>query len=210
MMKILNKTQWDTNSLKKLFSRALREDEKIQGKLKQRKHLIATITTGRYSGYAFYNGNRMRICIPNGKPKLPSWWNTKKKRGENLSEDDQRFYQQQIRHAQLLLKDMPQKLSRLFLHELDHIRGYHHREMPKSLKAYDVEWAKGYQIIPKQVKAPKQKEDIQLKRYNHVLEIIETKQSILKRTQKQMRKWMTKKRYYERVLTVAGKIKKEG
>jgi len=60
----------------------------------------------------------------------------------------------------------------------------------------------------KEIKA-KPREDLQLKRYNRVIEMISQKEKILKRLRNQIKKWSVKKRYYEKVLTATGKLKSE-
>ena len=98
----------------------------------------------------------------------------------------------------------------LFEHELYHIRGYHHNQLDKATMGRgsmdEWAWAKEYSIeatLPKS----KPKEDIQLKRYNRILAVIQTKAKTLKRLQNQIKKWTLKKRYYEKTLVASGKLK---
>ena len=193
-MRIINKTDWKTADLKKILTRALNEDDKIEGKYLYRNRLEIEIVYSKgprkwvvesykkrnlempehwlYSGYAYYSGNLMRLRVP----------------------------KREISKA---------LLAKMFIHEMGHIRGHKHSGMGRWL---DIEtlWIEDdeYQIKKKEIKG-KPREDLQLKRYNHVIEMIKQKEKILKRLRNQIKKWNAKKRYYQRVLTAAGKIKSE-
>jgi len=101
-----------------------------------------------------------------------------------------------------------ERLARLFLHELDHIRGYRHNQMPKW---YDMDIPRDihlWTISSKQI-IEKPKKDIQLVRYERVKQLVDEKKAKLARLQKQLKKWTQKQKYYERVLAAAGKLPKE-
>ena len=97
----------------------------------------------------------------------------------------------------------------VFTHEMSHIRGIRSHRAIGTVKDEDLEWTKKYSVTQKEARV-KPKVDLQLKRYNHVIEMIKQKGKILKRLRNQIKKWNTKKRYYEKILTVSGKIKSEG
>jgi len=193
-MRIINKTDWKTEDLKKILTKALNEDDKIEGKYLYRNQLEIEIVYSKgprrwvvesykkrnlempehwlYSGYAYYNGSLMRLRVP------------RKEISKVL-------------------------LAKIFIHEMGHIRGYKHSSMGGWIDI-EASWAKDdkYQIRKKENRK-KPREDLQLKRYKHVIEMIKQKGKILKRLRNQIKKWNVKKRYYEKVLTAAGKIKSE-
>ena len=194
-MKIINKTDWETEDLKKILTRALNEDDKIEGKYRYRSQLKVEIVYSKgprrwvveyykkhdldlperkwYSGYAYYNGNLMRLRVP------------KKEISKVL-------------------------LSKIFIHEMGHIRGFRHSGMGRWLDI-ETSWIDDdkYQIKKKEIRE-KPKEDLRLKRYKHVIEMINQKEKLLKRLRNQIKKWNAKKRYYEKVLIATAKIKNEG
>ena len=187
-MKIVNRTNWSTRSIWKLLTTALKIDEKIEGKFKERKDLEVLIVYSnkrywgapehRFSGHAYYYGSWMKIRVPREKI-------------------DSRLF------------------ARTFWHELYHCRGFRHNQMQsiggrfldmKNLEKDD--WALEYSIVPKKEKS-RPKVDLQLKRYECVLETLKIKTSQLKKLQKQIKKWSQKRKYYESALASNGKIKKE-
>lgn len=196
-MKIINKTNWDTLDLKKVLTRALDEDDKVEGKYGYRSYLEVTISYSkgypswvvkryqernkelpvreRYSGNAWVGGTRMVLRVPRGKI-------------------DTRL------------------LSRVFKHELDHCRGFKHNQMGgRYLDTKDLgrdNWALSYPIRQKEARV-EPKPDLQVRRYEHVLEMLKAKKSQLKRLQNQIKKWNQKRKYYESVLVASGKIKEE-
>jgi len=193
-MKIINKTNWRTDDLKKLLTAAFNEDDRVEGKYKYRDRLRIEIVYSKgprrwvveaykkrnlelpvrrlYSGYAFYNGNFMKLRIP--KEKIDK---------------------------EILVK--------IFIHEAGHIRGFRHSGMRRWIDI-EASWAKDdkYQMRQKETKV-KPKVDLQLKRYEHILTLLKDKKSQLKRLQNQIKKWNQKRKYYESVLVASGKIKKE-
>ena len=103
-------------------------------------------------------------------------------------------------------KATPTMTAWLFDHELQHIRGYGHRQMSRnSYRWEEWEWAKD---LPLRMKAEKTKpvEDLQLRRYQHVVEMVEQKTKATRRLQGQLKKWTERKKYYEKALAAAGKL----
>jgi len=109
-------------------------------------------------------------------------------------------------------------LAWVFIHELFHTLGRRHGAM---IGNYYNKWKSGYLSDPekmnwiddlplrkKEIKI-KLKEDLRLKRYEHVIAMLKDKKSKLKRLQNQIRKWNQKRKYYEQVLIANGKIGKE-
>jgi len=192
-MKITNKTNWDTLDLKKVLTRALDEDDKVEGKYKHRSYLEITISYSkgypswvvkhyqkqnkelpvreRYSGSAWVGGTRMTLRVPREKFNV-----------EHFVE--------------------------VFTHEMSHIRGIRSHRAIGIVEDGDLEWTSDYAVRQKEIKI-KPKPDLQMKRYERVLEMLKSKKSQLKRLQNQIRKWNQKRKYYENVLVASGKMKKE-
>lgn len=97
-------------------------------------------------------------------------------------------------------------LVTLFVHELQHIRGYRHKKMSKPNWGEKHSWTHSFSVGYKQNKL---KADLQLKRYNNVLSKISEKTKAIKRLQDSLKKWRQKQRYYERTLVAAGKVAKK-
>jgi hypothetical protein len=183
-MKITNKTHWDSRDLKKIFSKAMSLNDKLEGRYQRKSQLLVEVVYSKrtwanvqsqFSGYAYRNGNYMRLRVPR-KPF------------------DQRL------------------LVRLFVHELYHCRGFSHDQMGEvylNIKNLEIDnWVLEYSVR-KILKNKKPKRDLQITRYEHVLQMVKDKKSKLKRMQNQLAKWTAKKRYYEKALVEAGKINKE-
>lgn len=72
-MKIINKTQYDTKDLKKVFTETLKRNEKFEGKLYQKKRLVVIVKSNRghkyVTGRAPYNGYCINLFLP--KENLP-------------------------------------------------------------------------------------------------------------------------------------------
>ncbi len=174
-MRIINRTLFDTRSLRSVLCAALRADEKEDGRLPgwQRDGLRIVVVHARYrnrvSGYATYNGTRMRLRLPDD-PSLESvvW---------------------------------------LFLHELAHIRGEHHRQMSDTvlhrMAAEIVAANPGLALRPKTSPTPKAKPPMRLVRYEHAKAMLEAKERAAARIKRQADKWRRKVRYYERAMRVA-------
>lgn len=192
-MKILNKTYYETNSLRKLFTRCLKEQSKIEGELLdwQKKKLTVHIGYSRakdnrsyVSGKAIVNGKTIWMFIP-----------------KDITRDLAAFA-----FVPANTKPLVRDIAYVFLHELGHIRGFMHRKMYRQTF---IEMANSFaHEFSIKIKAPivKQKEDVQVKRYHHVLKVLTEKQTIFKRLQKQIQKYTVKKKYYEKVLVQAGKL----
>ena len=190
-MKVINKTNYDTNSLRKLFTHYLKEQSKIEGELTdwQKKGLTVYVkhsksSRGYVSGRAVVGGKTMWMFLPKDITK------------------DLVMYACVPEGTKPLVRDT----AYVFLHELGHIRGFTHRKMYRQTF---IEMADKFaHLFSIDVKEPvvKQKEDVQIKRYHHVLKILTEKQTIFKRLQNQIKKYTVKKKYYEKVLTQAGKL----
>jgi len=192
-MKIINKTNWRTEDLKKILTEALNQDDKVEGKYKYRNYLKITISYSKgypswvvkyykekgkelpvkkvYSGNAWVSGSAMDLRVP-----------------REIS-DVKRFV-------------------KLFIHEMSHIRGIRSHRAIGTVRDEDLKWTENYSIKQREVKV-KPKIDLRLKRYDHVLKILKDKKSQLNRVQNQIKKWNRKRKYYESVLVANGKIKKE-
>lgn len=178
-MKVKNKTEYRMVDLKKIFTQVIRRIEKVEGKLPdQRKYLLVNVvhTQGRgYSGLAEIDGYYMKIRLPKSK---------------NVEINNR-------------------KVAWLFEHELMHILGYRHKQMGGSKYPKNYEewaWADEMEIRLQEEKVVEEepKENIQVRRYEHVLVMLEqrelkldeTKRAV-KRIEKQIVGWNRKKLYYE-------------
>lgn len=190
-MIITNKTSWATLDLKKVLTKALDEDDKIEGKYKHRSYLEVTISYSkghpswvvkryqeqnkelpireRYSGSAWVGGIRMKLRVPREKFNV-------------------------------------ERFARVFIHEMSHIRGFRSHRTIGIVKDGDLKWTTDYSVRQKGIKV-KPKTDLQLKRYEHVMGMLKAKKTQLKRLQNQIKKWNQKRKYYESVLVANGKIK---
>lgn len=176
-MKIINKTNYDTLSLKKLFTRCLQEDEKHEGRLpeSQRDNLRIFVTNRHnattVSGRAYVGGRTIKMKIPS---------------------------QSVLARLNQTINDKVEAIAWIFIHELAHIRGYLHKaisDVPyqEMVKA----WSNDYKITEK-VLAIREKKDIKYIRYEHIVKTLNNKLKGLKRLQNQIKKLQTKKRYYEK------------
>ena len=193
-MKVINKTNWDTNDLKRVLTKALDDDDKVEGKYKYRNYLKITISYSKgYPSWIISHYKRKGKELPAREVYSGSAW--VKGTGMTLRVPREKFN--------------VERFARIFIHEMSHIRGIRSHRAIGTVKDEDLEWTKKYSVTQKEARV-KPKVDLQLKRYNHVIEMIKQKGKILKRLRNQIKKWNTKKRYYEKILTVSGKIESEG
>lgn len=109
----------------------------------------------------------------------------------------------------------PVQLAHTIAHEFAHNRGMHHKDMKGSLRYDYVDgwreyygWAAAMPVEKKALKV-KAKPDVQLTRYQRVIEAEKRWAAKLKRAQTALKKLASKRRYYERALTAAGKLEKK-
>jgi hypothetical protein len=183
---INNQTKYRTSDLRRLFTKALNVNDKIEGKADFRR-LHIKVVYGKYTGNAYIGIGTMRIRIPN-------YINSASKERNSLEIDSE-------------------QLAWLFTHEFYHCRGFKHKPLSESIMYYsnigEWDWAAEYQIR-KPVKKEKLKgEDLRTIRYLHVCKMADKKQRQIKRLQNQLKKWNVKKRYYERLQMAASNFKKQ-
>jgi len=190
---IINKTNWDTLDLKKVLIKALNEDDKVEGGYKYRNCLEVTISysKGHPSWVISHYKREKKELRPREVYSGNAWVNGT---GMRLRVPREKF-------------DV-KRFARLFIHEMSHIRGIRSHRAIGTVKDEDLKWTKDYSVRQKEVKV-KPKSDLQVRRYEHVLEMLKAKKSQLKRLQNQIKKWNQKRKYYESVLVASGKIKKE-
>jgi len=176
-MKLINQTDWDSKDLRKLVL----ENIKRAG-LTAENYVVRIINarTGathriRYTGMARLNRKWFMIGIPKWKEALG---------------DDGRYHR--------LVNDEfdPVRFSQVTQHELDHNRGLMHADMPYSSEL-DCDWASGFEVR-KAVKKPVKVKDLKAVRYAQTLEMIKKKQTIIKRNENLLKKYLRKKKYYEK------------
>jgi hypothetical protein len=178
-MKVNNQTNYQTNDLKKLFTRVMQHNIKFEGSCNNFKYLIVKVVHSKgcgLGGNATLNGYNMLIKLP----------------------------------KQNIQKELC-AIAYIFDHELQHIRGYHHREMQRGWKRNwkeEYTFADSYIIRIKEQKI-KPKQDLQIKRYEHAKTMLKDKIKRIKRLMTLKKKWSQKVKYYEQVLVQCGKMKKE-
>ncbi len=182
-MRIINQTKFSTNDLRVLFSACLKEDTRLEQDHIASKNLTIKVYKSKTIRGKAYVGQYKFV-----DPKHPNIW-------MGLPQDDNVEFQASSVH----------NIAFIFLHELQHYRGFKHGKINNKNLMNVAEKFKHFSI---KVEQPilKQKEDIQLKRYCHVLNIVKDKETKLKRLQGQLKKWKQKQKYYERTLKAAGKI----
>lgn len=192
-MKITNKTNWDTLGLKKVLIKALDEDDKVEGRYKYRSCLEVTISYSKgYPGWVISHYKRKGKELPPREVYSGSAW---------------------VGGTRMILRVPREKFTvrrfvRVFIHEMSHIRGIRSHRAIGVVEDEDLGWTKDYFVRQKEIKV-KPKPDLQMRRYEHVLETLKVKKSQLKRLQNQIKKWNQKRKYYESVLVASGKIEKE-
>jgi len=202
-MKIINNTNIDTLCLKRLFTKCINHNKKTEGKLRQKSYLKITVknTKRSCSGSAYLNGNliTMHIATENYVRTYVKNNFSSFAKGSNL----ENYIKDRIPN--------PVKVAAVFIHELQHARGYGHQALGTYIDEADEKEAKeaigDFEFTFKQPKQSKPREDLQLKIYNHVLKMVSGKETQLKRLQNQLKKWKQKKKYYEKTLIAAGKLK---
>lgn len=205
-MKLINKTDYDTLALKKLFTRCLTELEKLEGKLPQRNRLLIEVKSRTFGtrGKAIYGGYKIWMYISSAK-RLKKW--VEKKVAAHLGDERYRKWADQVLGRAATVYDV----AWVFLHELQHSYGYHHDKISNGVLQKMAEgFCNEYELKMKEPEPAKPKEEIQLKRYNHVIKMISKKESQFKRLSSSLRKWRIKQRRYEKILVAAGKIKNGG
>jgi hypothetical protein len=151
------------------------------------------------SGNAYIGGYNMTIRIPNFEYYFIKADDTKKSYAYDGGMHTRKEYLERKRRR------LPYDVAWVFCHELQHIRGLRHKDICDS---YDLEWTKDMTIGIK-TKKEKKATDVRIKRYENVLKHVKEAESKVKRWQKILKKWNTKKKYYEKILTAEGKGKEK-
>jgi len=185
--KVVNKTQWDSKTLRSFLRECIKQDNKVERTpgLYLTKHSIKiqvgnTNSSNSYSGRAWVGGitwsNKPDITLKIPSVYVFNYFNEINKREDPIELDMKR-------------------LARLMIHELQHTRGFRHKQMADS---YDLNWVDKWMPIKQEIKVPKATISVKEKRYKHSKEkLIEVRQRI-KRLQTSEKKWKRKVRYYER------------
>lgn len=192
-MKVINKTHWDTLDLKKVLIRALDEDDKVEGKYEYRSYLEVTISYSKgYPSWVVKRYQEQNKELPIRKRYSGNAW---------------------VNGTRMTLRVPREEFNvehfvEVFIHEMSHIRGIRSHRAIGTVEDEDLKWTKNYSVRQKEAKV-KPKPDLQLRRYEHVLEMLKAKKSQLKRLQNQIKKWNQKRKYYESVLVASRKIEEE-
>jgi hypothetical protein len=187
-MNTINSTKFDTNDLRKIFFRCVKEVEKVE---KPNKKYYRSNYYNLYfknhsrhadwvGGRGSLSGSMMSILIPT------SWQN------EDMSVEKR------------------VKVARTIIHEYYHNLGYmnfdRHGYKYDTTKTWNVDWVKDYPVGLKTEK-PKAKVDIQEIRYNRAKANLEKARTRFKRSKTLMNKWVKKVKYYE--LAISKRVQKE-
>jgi len=176
-MKITNKSKWDTRDLIRFFRRCLSE---IGEDIRDYTIAVKNIRGGvGVSGAGSYNRKWMRISLPTHRQVVGS--------------DGGCF----IEELSELTGGELERVAQVVIHESDHTRGLHHRDMMPSEQICTT-WAGEFRIAKRRIKPEPTMEDRVRKRYERVLELIKKNEARLKRTRTRLKKLYVKKRYYEK------------
>lgn len=190
-MKVINKTHWNTSDLKRVLVKALNEDDKIEGRYKHRSYLRITIVYSKgWPSWVIKHYQKQNKELPIRKVYSGSAWVNGTVMGLRVPRE----------------KFNVEHFVEVFIHEMSHIRGIRSHRAIGTVEDEDLVWTRDYSVRQKEIKV-KPKPDLQMRRYEHVLKMLKDKKSQLRRLQNQIKKWNAKRRYYERSLTAAGKIK---
>jgi hypothetical protein len=175
-MRIVNKTKWCTEDLRRVFVKCC----EVRG-VDQSRYVVEVVSArGRaLHGLGSYTRPWVRMKVP---PKFERFGAV----GEVVE----------------VLDHLPEwameSLAKIFLHEVDHTLGLQHRDMA-DLWEFTVDWVKEYSVGREPVKE-KPKVDLVVKRSEHAQKMLARHQKVLKRTQTLVSKWKAKVRYYETAL----------
>jgi len=186
-MKMLNKTQYDTNALRSLLTEVHNLVSKTEGRLKTWGGLRVKVVTGRngrISGYAYLTGHFMRLRIP--KPET-----------HPKPHDIAYLMEHELMHC------YGYKHSQMGVCR----RGW--ATAAERYKWADEMFPQGIPVKTPKVRVTPDKADIQEKRYLRVVAQVKTWTTKLKRAQTAIKKLAVRRRYYEKVLAAAGRMPKE-
>ena len=191
-MKIINKTDWDSSHLKKIFYACINLYEKLGNERKtdlnikityskpkkERTEYLKTVQDGKWMGWNTYRG-RASLSGTYMKLRIPK---------DNIDKE---------------------KLCRLFLHEYEHNLGYGHDATTKDMcftTAWgDFKWVYQYYIEKKIIKGLIDYKQERFEKARNNVILYERK---LNRTKKLLKKWKSVVRYYDkRYLKVASNNK---
>jgi len=205
-MKINNKTRYNTETLRNLFSLAMqlvKKDYALDWFKVAKLRVDITYARKNYfvSGYAYYNKPLMRLNIP-------SKWSGPAAIAAGLREPGRPGFQ----HGHLI-----QTITATFIHELGHNLGVKGHVRPEgetrawaTIEHNYADWIHALSPVDFPLAAPlKQKTDKREIRYNQALANFEKAATRLKRAKTIYKKWEAKIKYYERTLPQAAIRKPE-
>jgi len=197
-MRITNSTSWDSNSLKKLFSKCRQEIVRREGKRGELSKPKVSIIYQRgarrqdwIGGYAYYNSNVLTMKMPHEK-----------------------FETTHITDKKVL--DFSQCVADTYIHEVGHNLGVHHTSAAgfnnRTIEHMYRQWVLDnisnekfplYKVEPKAIAKPKV--DLKQKRYEQALKRLAKAEKEMKSSKRLFDKWRIKVRYYERSFAMANK-----
>ena len=189
-MRVLNKTNWDTRQMKRIFSKCLQEVRKTENH-PQLKRLVVTVVWHRswwIGGSATYNSCYLKIKMPR-----KAW--------------EDKFHYGKFEF------DLSQQLAGTFMHEVGHCIGIHHTRGRNTIENLYADWIRNTfsnESFPLSMKISKKPSmNIVDMRYGHVLANLERARTRFKRAKTLLDKWTRKVKYYELKLVAKGREKEE-
>ena len=185
-MKLINKSHFDSKSLRTIFLMSFKEV----------KRLRTEIDITKYNRWV----NNSQIVVKNVRQGYYT-------HGE--------AYIGGVMMNLWLQKDEDVKgIAWIFIHEFFHNLGFEHNRMDDNhykmmSKRVAEEFHKDGRYLKYKEEKKSEKVDIQLKRYNHVKQMVDNKRKQFDRLKNQLKKWTDKQKRYEKILLANGKLNKE-
>jgi hypothetical protein len=184
-MKIINRTKYDTNDLRKISNLCMskfRADEKGNSLLKSNYKVVFEThkaSGGWVGGCAYYNSSWFTIKLP-----------------------------LEYKRTHLTFE---QSIADVWFHEIGHCLGVRHNKRHSSIEEPYQEWIKktitSDYAVKEKVKLKRDKGDIIVKRFNAVVKNLEVAKTRFKRAKTLLRKWESKLKYYQSSQLLAAKLK---
>ncbi|GAI77191.1 unnamed protein product, partial [marine sediment metagenome] len=136
-MKIINKTNWDTLDLKRVLTRALDEDDKVEGRYKYRNYLEVTISYSKgYPSWVIKHYQKQNKEVPIRERYSGSAWVDGTNMGLRVPRE----------------KFTVRRFVKVFIHEMSHIRGIRSHRAIGTVEDEELGWTRDYLVRQKEVK----------------------------------------------------------
>jgi len=206
-MRVLNKTNYDTRYLRKLFLECEKHSFEIflqRSKPRSRRVTVVYHRTGWVGGYASINGTFITIKLPRNytgcrNKRLPQWV---KNEMQKPPRDESEARRQEQLKTKPEIKPLPaREVASVYLHELAHNLGKRHKNMANGgYTFYKVDWWPDEPVPLKVARAVGEKLEqniIELRAIKAQKKLAEW-QSKLKRAKTYVVKYSQKVKYYEK------------